>query len=114
MPVCIFLSSQALLELLDQVEDAISVEDSEPSTVNSSKTQDGNGYDMPCNAGSLVKEAAIDPPESVAVPLSNYNFLVLEVIFAYCSTCILILYPLFGKYRILLDDTFSCISVLGI
>lgn len=91
MPVCIFLSSQALLELLDQVEDAISVEDSEPSTVNSSKTQDGNGYDMPCNAGSLVKEAAIDPPESVAVPLSNYNFLVLEVLFAYCSTCILIL-----------------------
>ncbi|XP_052303207.1 DNA replication ATP-dependent helicase/nuclease JHS1 isoform X5 [Populus trichocarpa] len=70
---------KALLELLDQVEDAISVEDSEPSTVNSSKTQDGNGYDMPCNAGSLVKEAAIDPPESVAVPLSNYNFLVLEV-----------------------------------
>ncbi|KAJ6874165.1 DNA replication ATP-dependent helicase/nuclease JHS1 [Populus alba x Populus x berolinensis] len=70
---------KALLELLDQVENAISVEDSEPSAVNSSKTQDGNGYDMPCNAGSLVKEAAIDPPESVVVPLSNYNFLVLEV-----------------------------------
>ncbi|KAJ6319289.1 hypothetical protein OIU78_014832 [Salix suchowensis] len=70
---------KALLELLDQVEDAISVEDSEPPVVNSFKTQDGNGYDMACNAGSLAKEAAIDPPESVAVPLSNYNFLVLEV-----------------------------------
>ncbi|KAF9669729.1 hypothetical protein SADUNF_Sadunf14G0137400 [Salix dunnii] len=70
---------KALLELLDQVEDAISAEDSEPTAVNSFKTQDGNVYDMPCNAGSLVKEAAIDPPESVAVPFSNYNFLVLEV-----------------------------------
>ncbi|CAK7349267.1 unnamed protein product [Dovyalis caffra] len=70
---------KALLELLDQVEDAISVEDSEPSAVHSSKTRDGNGYEMPCNAESPVKEAAIDPPEHVAVPLSNYNFLVLEV-----------------------------------
>ena len=86
------------MELLDQVEDAISVEDSEPTVVNSFKAQDRNGYDMACNAGSLAKEAAIDPPESVAVPLSNYNFLVLEVPVACCSTCILISYPFIGKY----------------
>ncbi|XP_044494174.1 DNA replication ATP-dependent helicase/nuclease JHS1 isoform X2 [Mangifera indica] len=72
---------KALLELLDQVEDAISVEDSVSGgmEVNPSKFEDKKSDKMFIKADPHVKRVTIDPPEKVNSASSNYYFLVLEV-----------------------------------
>lgn len=73
-----------MLELLDQVEDAISVEDSVSGgmEVNPSKFEDKKSDKMFIKADPHVKRVTIDPPEKVNSTSSNYYFLVLEVCFS--------------------------------
>ncbi|XP_059451094.1 DNA replication ATP-dependent helicase/nuclease JHS1 isoform X1 [Corylus avellana] len=72
---------KALLELLDQVEDVISVEDSLSSDMEaySSKSLDRNDDEMPVKVDPAVERVAVDLPEEVTGASSNCNFLVLEV-----------------------------------
>ncbi|KAK6234466.1 hypothetical protein QUC31_006872 [Theobroma cacao] len=72
---------KALLALLDQVEDVISVEDfvSTESEPYSSDAQDGQPNEMPVIADSVVKGAGMGPPHEVSETSSNGYFLVLEV-----------------------------------
>ncbi|OMO90149.1 hypothetical protein COLO4_19317 [Corchorus olitorius] len=71
---------KALLELLDQVEDVISVDDfaSSKSEPYSSKVQDGQCNEMSVIADSIVKGVGISP-QKVGGTSSNRCFLVLEV-----------------------------------
>ncbi|KAL5799099.1 hypothetical protein ACOSQ2_003919 [Xanthoceras sorbifolium] len=72
---------KALLELLDQVEDAISVEDTVSSDMeaHSFKSQDKNGDKMLAKSDPVAKRFAIGPPLKVNGISSNNHFLVLEV-----------------------------------
>ncbi|KAK2650910.1 hypothetical protein Ddye_018399 [Dipteronia dyeriana] len=72
---------KALLELLNQVEDAISVEDPVSSDMESHsfKSQDKNGDKMLVKSDPAVKRVAIGPPLKVNGTSSNNHFLVLEV-----------------------------------
>ncbi|KAF3447603.1 hypothetical protein FNV43_RR12790 [Rhamnella rubrinervis] len=67
---------KALLELLDQVEDVISVEDLASNKVEAPgcQVQDRNGSETP-----IKVDLAVNLPEMVKGELSHYNFLVLEV-----------------------------------
>ncbi|XP_030966740.1 DNA replication ATP-dependent helicase/nuclease JHS1 isoform X1 [Quercus lobata] len=72
---------KALLELLDQVEDVISVEDSisNDTEAYSSKIHNRNGDGMTVEVDPTVERVAVDLPEDAIGDLSNRNFLVLEV-----------------------------------
>ncbi|XP_050237570.1 DNA replication ATP-dependent helicase/nuclease JHS1 isoform X2 [Mercurialis annua] len=72
---------KALLDLLDQVEDVISVEDSLSSsdTTCSSKFTHGNCNEMPFKLDPAVQKEAPALPERVTGSTSNHTFLVLEV-----------------------------------
>jgi hypothetical protein len=72
-----------LLELLDQVEDVISVEDSVSSDteVYSSKVHNRNGDGMPVKVDPAVEGVAMDLQEDAIGDSSNCTFLVLEVCF---------------------------------
>ncbi|KAM4081953.1 hypothetical protein ACJW30_11G132500 [Castanea mollissima] len=73
---------KALLELLDQVEDVISVEDSisNDTEAYSLKIHKRNGDGMTVEVDPTVERVAVDLPEDDAIgDLSNCNFLVLEV-----------------------------------
>ncbi|GMJ09463.1 jing he sheng 1, embryo defective 2411 [Hibiscus trionum] len=72
---------KALLELLDQVEDVISVEDfvSSESEPYSSKVQEGQSKDIPVSANSIGNDAVMDTTNKVSGTSSNSYFLVLEV-----------------------------------
>ncbi|KAK4847699.1 hypothetical protein QYF36_004865 [Acer negundo] len=72
---------KALLELLDQVEDAISVEDPVSSDMESHsfKSHDKNGDKMLVRSDPAVKRVAIGSPLKVNGASSNNHFLVLEV-----------------------------------
>ncbi|CBI16748.3 unnamed protein product, partial [Vitis vinifera] len=72
---------KALLELLDQVEDAISVEESVSSDGEAclSKVQCINGDEMPLRVDPALKIPEMGPTEKVNGECSNIIFLVLEV-----------------------------------
>ncbi|KAJ4842556.1 hypothetical protein Tsubulata_008498 [Turnera subulata] len=62
---------KALLELLDQVQDAISDEESVPNDINPSKVQRQSGSQMPVKPDSLANEAFKDTSETVSRPGPN-------------------------------------------
>ncbi|KAK8715914.1 hypothetical protein V6N13_043239, partial [Hibiscus sabdariffa] len=72
---------KALLELLDQVEDVMSVEDFVSSEYgsDSSKVQEGHSKDIPVTANSIGNDVVIDTTNKVSGTTSNGYFLVLEV-----------------------------------
>ena len=72
-----------MLELLDQVEDVISVEDSisNDTEAYSSKIHNRNGDGMTVEVDPTVERVAVDLPEDAIRDFSNHNFLVLEVCF---------------------------------
>ncbi|KAH7525256.1 hypothetical protein FEM48_Zijuj06G0205800 [Ziziphus jujuba var. spinosa] len=72
---------KALLELLDQVEDVISVEDSESDKVEASvrQVQTRKCDEIPVKVELEVKSVAAHFPEKIMRGISCYNFLVLEV-----------------------------------
>ncbi|XP_057995142.1 DNA replication ATP-dependent helicase/nuclease JHS1-like isoform X2 [Hevea brasiliensis] len=72
---------KALLELLDQVEDVISVEDSVliGNKAYSSTVQHVNGKEMPPKSNPLVQREAPGPQEKLTRSTSNHKFLILEV-----------------------------------
>ncbi|XP_020538539.1 DNA replication ATP-dependent helicase/nuclease JHS1 isoform X2 [Jatropha curcas] len=72
---------KALLELLDQVENVISSEDSVLSGNNaySSTVQHGNGNETTSRADPLVHRVAPDPTKRLTKSTLKQNFLVLEV-----------------------------------
>ncbi|KAE8695691.1 DNA replication ATP-dependent helicase/nuclease DNA2-like isoform X2 [Hibiscus syriacus] len=72
---------KALLELLDQVEDVISVEDFVPieSEPYLSKVQEGQSKDIPVTANSIGNDVVMDTTNKVSGTSSNDYFLVLEV-----------------------------------
>ncbi|KAJ8756155.1 hypothetical protein K2173_024702 [Erythroxylum novogranatense] len=72
---------KTLLELLDQVEDAISVDDPVSSVTNaySSNIQDLGGNKTPPPADPPIEIAAVHPPKKATSSSSNCNLLVLEV-----------------------------------
>ncbi|KAK8672375.1 hypothetical protein V6N13_110747 [Hibiscus sabdariffa] len=72
---------KALLELLDQVEDVMSVEDfvSSESEPYSSKVQEGQSNDIPLTANSIGNDVVMDTTNKVSGTSSNGYFLVLEV-----------------------------------
>lgn len=78
-----------MLELLDQVEDVISVEDSLSSDMEaySFKSHDRNGDEMPVKVDPAVERVAVDLQEEVNGASSNCNFLVLEVHFTFSILC---------------------------
>uniref|UniRef100_A0A2N9F1V3 DNA replication ATP-dependent helicase/nuclease n=1 Tax=Fagus sylvatica TaxID=28930 RepID=A0A2N9F1V3_FAGSY len=80
-PSLSYCPDKALLELLDQVEDVISVEDSVSSDteVYSSKVHNRNGDGMPVKVDPAVEGVAMDLPEDAIGDSSNCTFLVLEV-----------------------------------
>lgn len=101
-----FIFSQALLELLDQVEDVISVEDSGSDKVEESEDvmsvqglvsdkveeppshiQDTNNDELTAKAGLSAKGVGTNHPEVTGL-VSNCSFLVLEVFFT-SSTALL-------------------------
>ncbi|GMH21627.1 hypothetical protein Nepgr_023469 [Nepenthes gracilis] len=72
---------KALLELLDQVKDVISVEElaANRAELCSSKLDDGISIDQPIMAHSVVNKSAKDPQEDTKLASSDSFFLVLEV-----------------------------------
>lgn len=74
-----------MLELLDQVEDVISVEDSisNDTEAYSLKIHKRNGDGMTVEVDPTVERVAVDLPEDAIGDLSNCNFLVLEVCFTF-------------------------------
>ncbi|KAF5744240.1 DNA replication ATP-dependent helicase/nuclease DNA2 isoform X3 [Tripterygium wilfordii] len=71
---------KALLELLDQVEDAISVEDTRSNGTDSSlKVQSKNSDKLLGKHNPPAERVSVDSPEEVARPSSDSYFLVLEV-----------------------------------
>ncbi|KAK9273764.1 hypothetical protein L1049_018574 [Liquidambar formosana] len=72
---------KALLELLDQVEDVISVEESTPSDMETSlsKIQDGNGDEIAVRVDPALKKPNVMSPQKVNKDSSSPSFLVLEV-----------------------------------
>ncbi|XP_021906545.1 uncharacterized protein LOC110821122 [Carica papaya] len=71
---------KALLELLDQVEDVISVDDLAANIgINSSKVQVRCGNEVPLKVDSAAERPAMDHPEKVTGTFSSCYFLVLEV-----------------------------------
>ena len=72
-----------MLELLDQVEDAISVEESVSSDGEAclSKVQCINGDEMPLRVDPALKIPEMGPTEKVNGECFNIIFLVLEVSF---------------------------------
>lgn len=74
---------QALLELLDQVEDVISVEDfvSSESEPYSSKAQEGQSKEIPVTADSIGNDVLMGTTNKVSGTSSIGYFLVLEVCF---------------------------------
>ena len=72
-----------MLELLDQVEDAISIEKSVSSDGEAclTKIQCINSEEMPLRVDPASKKSEMGPTESVNGECSNINFLVLEVSF---------------------------------
>ncbi|KAL1172799.1 hypothetical protein V6Z11_A05G373200 [Gossypium hirsutum] len=72
---------KALLELLDQVEDVISVEDfvSSESEPYSSKAQEGMSKEIPVTADSIGNDVSMGTTNKVSGTSSNGYFLVLEV-----------------------------------
>ncbi|KAI9092990.1 hypothetical protein K1719_027513 [Acacia pycnantha] len=71
---------KALLELLDQVEDAICVENSTicDKSTNYIKSQDGVAHNLPIGVDSAAESSIIHTPKE-AISGSNSNYLVLEV-----------------------------------
>ncbi|KAK7256275.1 hypothetical protein RIF29_29716 [Crotalaria pallida] len=72
---------KALLELLDQVEDAITVDDVKVcnKSTSSFKSQDGNADELPVIANHAEETTETQIPKEVVGVFSNYNYLVLEV-----------------------------------
>lgn len=72
-----------MLELLDQVEDVISVEDSisNDTEAYSSKIHNRNSDGMTVEVDPTVERVAVDLPEDAIRDFSHCNFLVLEVCF---------------------------------
>lgn len=70
-----------MLELLDQVEDVITVEELLPSTTDvfSSKDQIGTTNEVTAKFSPTVQIAVSDPPAKVTKSFSSFVFLVLEV-----------------------------------
>lgn len=81
-----------MLELLDQVEDVISVEDLASKKVEAPgcQVQDRNGGETPLKADLAVKRVATHLPEMVKGELSHYNLLVLEVCFIIIASWLLV------------------------
>ncbi|XP_019452538.1 PREDICTED: DNA replication ATP-dependent helicase/nuclease DNA2 isoform X2 [Lupinus angustifolius] len=69
------------LELLDQVEDAIAVDDANVcnQSISSFKSQDGVADELPVIANHKVEKTKSQIPKEVVGVFSNYIFLVLEV-----------------------------------
>lgn len=72
-------NKKALLELLDQVEDAIGVGDATVSNINTFKPQDQIANALPVRVNPVVERTKSDKPKDVADVSSNSNYLVLEV-----------------------------------
>lgn len=70
-----------MLELLDQVEDVISVDDSESDKVEASgcQVQTSKHDEIPVGVELAIKSVAAHLPEKITGRSSCYNFLVLEV-----------------------------------
>ncbi|CAI8612315.1 unnamed protein product [Vicia faba] len=71
---------KALLELLDQVEDAIGVDSDTvcDKTTHSFKSQDGIANELPVRVNHLVERTESHIPKEVVGDFSNSNYLVLE------------------------------------
>lgn len=72
-----------MLELLDQVEDAIGVDSDTvcDETTHSFKSQDGIANELPVRVNHLVERTESLIPKEVNGDFSNSNYLVLEVCF---------------------------------
>lgn len=77
------ITLQVLIELLDQVEDAISVEDTVSGGMEAclSVSKDKNGEKMDLKVNPAVKGAVTNSPEMVNRAVFKPKFLVLEVCF---------------------------------
>lgn len=83
-----------MLELLDQVEDAIAVDDATVRNKGtySFKSLDGIANKLPVRANHAVERTNSQIPKEVVGVFSNSNYLVLEVCFCYHA----LFYWLFG------------------
>ncbi|KAI5399142.1 hypothetical protein KIW84_064502 [Lathyrus oleraceus] len=78
--IMLFRNMEALLELLDQVEDAIGVDNDTvcDKTTHSFKSQDVIANELPVRVNHLVESTKSHIPKEVVGDFSNSNYLVLE------------------------------------